>query len=326
MSEVRKMQIKIMKRKAASQLLADIPSNVERYAKETGWLEEYMLSKGIEYFTIPTGIVIPDIELKSGGPETDAENAEILYESLKDVMTPRHASDLRLWAYLAHVEFSDYMSVRWSVDVADKEDEDDEGSGQTKKLINRIKSRYFFGASNGKAFVRQGISRLYWSAFLTSDDENADPYEYTKFFLGKQDVFVAATERTLARNKVFLLESLKVLKDAGNINRADTRAYFAEVNRACGLTVLDALSNEKAQELCKECMDYILSLPKMEVGKEFKAAYVDNGVTIKGVVDSEGITCLGVKMKTIPKKITGLRVGERFKLNKKTVKIIDIVC
>ena len=320
------MQIKIMKRKAISQLIADIPSNVEKYAKETGWLESYMISKGIEFYTVPTGIVIPDVELKNGGPETDAENSELLYESLKDVITTRQASDLRLWAYLAHVEFSDYMSERWSVDVADKEDEEDEGGGQTNKLVNRIKTRYFFGASNGKAFVRQGIARLYWSAFLTYDDDNSDPYEYTKFFLGKQDVFVAATERTLARNKVFLLESLKVLKDAGNINRADTRAYFAEVNRACGLTVLDALSSEKAKELCEGCMDYILSLPKMDVGKEFKAEYVDSGVSFKGIVNSEGITCLGVKMKTVPKKITGLRVGERFKLNKKTVKITDIVC
>ena len=318
------MQIKIMKRKATSQLLADVPSNIEKYTKETGWIDDYMISKGIEHFSSPTGITIADVELKKGGPETDAENAEIIYESLKDVLTPRQASDLRLWVNLAHVEFSEYMSTRWSIDMADEEDEEDEGGGQTKKVIGRIKSRYFFGASNGKAFVRQGIARLYWGAYLTYDAGNDDPYEYTKFFLGKQDVFVAATERTLARNKVFLLASLKVLKAAGDINRPDTRAYFAEVNRACGLTVLDALSPEKAQELCQGCMDYVLSLPKAEKGKEIKAVYVETGVQIKGMVESDGITCIGVKMKTTPKKIAGLRVGQRFKINGKTVKITDI--
>jgi len=318
------MQIKIMKRKATSQLLADVPSNIEKYTKETGWIDDYMISKGIEYFSSPTGIIVADVELKKGGPETDAENAEIIYESLKDVLTPRQASDLRLWVNLAHVEFSEYMSTRWSIDMADEEDEEDEGGGQTKKVIGRIKSRYFFGASNGKAFVRQGIARLYWGAYLTYDAGNDDPYEYTKFFLGKQDVFVAATERTLARNKVFLLASLKVLKAAGDINRPDTRAYFAEVNRACGLTVLDALSPEKAQELCQGCMDYVLSLPKAEKGKEIKAVYVETGVQIKGMVESDGITCIGVKMKTTPKKIAGLRVGQRFKINGKTVKITDI--
>ena len=71
-------------------------------------------------------------------------------------------------------------------------------------------------------------------------------------------------------------------------------------------------------------MDYVLSLPKAENGKEIKAVYVETGVQIKGMVESDGITCIGVKMKTTPKKIAGLRVGQRFRINGKTVKITDI--
>ena len=53
-----------MKRKATSQLLADVPSNIEKYTKETGWIDDYMISKGIEYFSSPTGIIVADVELK----------------------------------------------------------------------------------------------------------------------------------------------------------------------------------------------------------------------------------------------------------------------
>lgn len=318
------MQLNIMKTKSLEQLKSDIADNIEKYAEGHSWIDNYFVEKGVENYYRPTGIAIPDIELKLGGPETDAENAAALYEALRETLNPRLASDLRLWAYWTHKDFYTYMVNRWPIDISDATDEGEEGASGKQKQYSRINTRYFFGASNGKAFVRQGIARLYWSAMLTYDESNSDPYAMTEYFLSKQDCFVAATERTLARNKTFLLGALKVLKDNGDINRADTRAYFAEINRTCGIEVLDALSSENAYDLCKRCLDYVMSLPSIAKGSKIKVKNVDSGQIIPLTVAEKG-TYLGKSLiKTSPKSICGMKPGNRFTSGKTRYKVVSV--
>lgn len=318
------MQLNILKTKALEQLKSDISYNIEKYADEHQWIDEYFSEKEMENYYRPTGLAVPDVELKVGGPETDAENAAALYETLKDVLNPRLASDLRLWAYLTHKEFYTYMVKRWPIEISDVTDENDEGDSGKQKQYSRINTRYFFGASNGKAFVRQGIARLYWSAMLTYDENNSDPYEMTEYFLGKQDCFVAATERTLARNKIFLLQALKVLKKYGEINRTDTRAYFAEINRTCGIEVLDALSESNAYDLCARCLDYVVSLPAIKVGSKIKVQNIETGQIIPLTFATDG-THLGKSLvKTSPKSIRGLKPGNQFIYGKTKVKVVSV--
>ena len=266
------MQLYILKKKALEDLKSDISANMEKYAdaKENTdvhpWIDDYFEKKEGENYSYyrPTGLAVPDVELKLGGAETDAENAILLYDALRGELNLRRASDLRLWAYLTHKVFYAYMVKRWAITLSDVTDENTRGASSKQKLYGKINSRYFFGASNGKAFVRQGISRLFWGAMLTYDENNSDPYEMTKYIFEDQDRFVATTERTLARNKIFLIQALKVLKENGQINRQDTRAYFAEINRSCGIEVLDALSKENAHDLCEKCLEYVLSRSRSE--------------------------------------------------------------
>lgn len=187
------MKIYFMKQKALDSLQAEVADNLNKYQSSSFWMDEHFINQNMPKYYFDTGIEVADYQLISGGPETDFQNAKIVFEAFKNKLNPVQASDLRLWAYLAHVQHWEYMSHRWKIDIPDEED--DEGSEERKKsprekMIDRVKTRYFFGDSRGKAFVRQGIARLYWSAYLTYDDTNDNPYEYTEFFLSKCNLFV----------------------------------------------------------------------------------------------------------------------------------------
>ena len=164
------MKIYFMKQKALDSLQAEVADNLNKYQSSSFWMDEHFINQNMPKYYFDTGIEVADYQLISGGPETDFQNAKIVFEAFKNKLNPVQASDLRLWAYLAHVQHWEYMSHRWKIDIPDEED--DEGSEERKKsprekMIDRVKTRYFFGDSRGKAFVRQGIARLYWSAYLT---------------------------------------------------------------------------------------------------------------------------------------------------------------
>ena len=251
------MIINFMKNAALDALTADIPNNVARYNSDSQWLDSYFEEKGVENYSFSTGIAVPDVELIIGDSSKDFENSRLLYDSFKDNLSPVQASDLRLWAYLAHVTYWEYMRRRWAINVASIDDDDDAGAN---KLISRIGSRYFFKASKGKAFVRQGIARLYWGAYLTYDATNAnDPYEMTEYFFSKQDIFAVSTEHALARNKPLLLGALKALKEYGDLKRTDIRKFFVRLNQAGGLIVFDSLDVKSSYDLSRRVLSEILA-------------------------------------------------------------------
>lgn len=248
------MIINFIKNEALDRLKADIPNNVSLYNSESRWIDEYFEEAGMSNYSFSTGIMVPDVELTIGDSKTDYENAVKLYEAFKGQLNPIQASDLRLWSFLAHNTYWNYMRTRWAIDDPSEEDEEESGN----KLVSRIGTRYFFKASKGKAFVRQGIARLYWSAYLTYDEENEDPYEITKYLFSKQDIFVASTERALARDRMLLVEALRVLKESGDLKRADIRSFFLNLNQAGGVLVFDSLKKSDAYDLAKKTLSETL--------------------------------------------------------------------
>lgn len=248
------MILNFMKSNALGILEGDIPQNVKFYDNNEKWIDKYFSDKDISSYSFSTGITVPDVELIIGGPQDDFENSKRIYDALKDKLNPVQASDLRLWAYLAHDVYWDYMHNRWSINVAYDDDEEAEN-----KLVSRIGTRYFFKASKGKAYVRQGIARLYWAAYLTYDENRENPYELTKFFLSKQDLFLASTERALARNKTILMAALTVLKENGSLKRKQIRNFFSALNQAGGVVMLDSLTAEDAHDLAERTLEEVLS-------------------------------------------------------------------
>src|SRR3989344_7333562 len=117
-------------------------------------------------------------------PKLDAnltafENARVLYEALRG-LDRTMASDQRLWAWLAHVPFMDYMAKRWPVADQPKE-----------KRAQYIAQHWFVETQAGRSYLRNSIALLWWGAHMTYDEKRDDPFELTReFFEYYQDTTV----------------------------------------------------------------------------------------------------------------------------------------
>lgn len=109
-----------------------IPDNLNKYQDAETWVDQYFIDNDKPNYFFDTGIEVDDYQLISGGPETDFSNAKILYEALQGHINLVQASDLRLWAYMAHKQHWDYMHTRWGIDLPDDKDEAEEN--ETKNL------------------------------------------------------------------------------------------------------------------------------------------------------------------------------------------------
>ncbi|WP_349948409.1 DUF6339 family protein [Lacrimispora sp. BS-2] len=328
------MIINFMKDNALDMLKSDIPNNVFLYNSKDKWIDSYFEEKGLSNYSFNTGMMIPDVELLIGDSKTDCENAIRIYEAFKGRLNPVQASDLRLWAFLAHNVYWDYMRERWGIDVAFEDDENDAGKD---KIVSRIGTRYFYEASKGKAFVRQGIARLYWSAYLTYDESNVNnPYELTEYFLSKQDIFAVSTERSLARNKELLLAALKVLKEHGDLKRNVIRQYFLNLNQAGGVIVLDSLSKELAYDLAKSTLDNVVLEMEFREKNDDNSGKDINSINRKVVKRNSKIVVMNLKtqrvmpiavdknkLQTKP-KLEGLFIGAKFKISKDIWQVTEI--
>lgn len=238
------------------------------------------------------------------------------------------------------------MRTRWAINIESEEDDEDTGSD---KLVARIGSRYFFKASKGKAFVRQGIARLYWAAYLTYDETNAaNPYEMTEYFLSKQDIFTVSTEHALARNKALLIGALKALKEHGELKRQEIRRFFVKLNQAGGIVVFDSLNIESAYELSQSVIAEVLAENTGSTDDEVEAGdsegidnessgNTENGsetqkvVKIDSSIIAENVKT-GAKMPIVVKNnkfqtkpaLIGLKEGDTFRIRKNVWKIIKI--
>ena len=221
------------------------------------------------------------------------------------------------------------MFTRWKIDVPDEEDDEEPGGKQKsprEKTIDRVKTRYFFGASRGKAFVRQGIARLYWSAYLTYDSTSHNPYEYTEFFFNKQDIFTSITERSYARNKVLVLAALKELKKYPGLSREEIRLFLAKLNQAGAITVLDFLDSIQAGQLCEKLMDEVHHVPYVQEGSTFK---VYNNITGKSYgpvfkIINGKTTALGKQITIKPPHLIGKKEGSKITISGQVYVIRDI--
>lgn len=325
------MKLYFLKQKSLDMLEQGISDNLNKYQDAETWVDQYFIDNDKPGYFFDTGIEVDDYQLILGGPETDFLNAKILYEALQGHINLVQASDLRLWAYMAHKQHWDYMHTRWGVEIPDHEDEAEEDNAKktsTDKVIDRIGTRYFFKASKGKAFVRQGIARLYWSVYLTYDEnnENGNPYEYTEYFFSKQDIFTSITERSYARNKVLVLAALKALKKNSELSRAEVRAFLAKLNQAGAITVLDFLDKTQAEKLCESVMAEIKSIAVLEEGSCFRAV---NDVTGKPfgsemTIKNGQVTAVGKTILTKPKNLLGKKKGTKFIISGKQYVIKDI--
>jgi hypothetical protein len=196
-----------------------------------------------------SGVFIPnDFMLKNpdNGNNFDLDNSIQFYESVQG-MNPTIASDPRLWTYLTHARFFDYMKMRWPV----------VGMENPK---TRIIDRYHLKYLKIESLTRNGIARLWWYIYLTIDTKRKDKYELTKILLSRADLAVGILERALGSNAnirngllEFLAENEDVRKDENK-----SRELLIQLNLYAGVKNLPYLQADKIKSVLKKIKSEIL--------------------------------------------------------------------
>jgi hypothetical protein len=208
-----------------------VTENFDNYHKDSFPFDE-KYSKG------PTGIFI-DGEVKLYPSNSDLENSIALYEALSG-LNEVQASDERLWVYLTHVHFWEYMRERWPVEDANKP-------------LSRIKERYFLRNLNLQSLTRNGLSRLWWYAHLTCDTNRNNKYELLETLLQRQDLVVGITERAIGTNKKIRTSLLEFLHENPSIatNEDLTRELIKALNLYGGVKMLPFLDVAEIKSLLR---------------------------------------------------------------------------
>ncbi len=302
------MKLVFLRQTALDMLRRDIQENLDYYAKSDSWLEAYFKSKNMGNYCFDSSIEIPDFELIPGDSSTDAYNSIRLYESFKGKINRLQATDFRLWSYLSHVSCWDYMKTRWNLE------------GEKTTWEGRINDRYFIAMRS--PYMRNGLSRLYWSAEMTYDEENSNPYEYLEYVYKWQDLAVGALDRQIGRAKNIILGNLQALKEA-DLNEDDRRLFFTKINQYGGVKLLDTLTRQQAVDISRYYVEYILSLPVVENGNAVIIKNTETGSVMKCSVEKGKLMVGKVELRTTD-RLLRRRKGSLIDINKAKWQITEV--
>lgn len=243
------MKLRFFSRKFVRRLHETAGEHAAQYSGDMLWLED--LAAGQPYVHESNLVVDPPPILEvstAGSVNQDAVNSRRIYTWLRQ-LTPALAMEERLWAWLTHCVFADYMHARWPAVGED--------------LVRR---RYLFEGQSFDALARNGIARLWWGGRLTWDEAREDPFELTDILFMRQDIQVSLLERRIGKCRNVRVPVLEYLRD-NKATLAEARftkriqVLLRELNLLGGIAVLDALPPVEIQGFLKKVAAGFSSLP-----------------------------------------------------------------
>lgn len=177
------------------------------------------------------------------GDKHDFENAKLIFEAYKK-MSRTEASDTRIWTYLSHVTFWDYMIKRCP--VSDWPSDDD-------KRKKYILEHWFLNGLNSRTLTRQNIAMLWWGAYLTYDDKRKNPYELTEELFSMLDYTRTLLSSIQGRNNKFTTALLEyVIENKELFKRAKEskiRLLMKKLNYRGGYALLPTLEKDEIKKM-----------------------------------------------------------------------------
>lgn len=240
------MGLRYFKDEAIYFLKSNIKSNINKYSENKKWTVDFLNENRFNDIIGISRIKEENISLiETNNPEDDKKNARIIYSKLK-YLTPVQAADERLWTYLTHEKFSDYMTKRWSVE-AKLENNDEE------KIEGFIRERYFLKGGRDRALIRNGISRLWWCGYTAFDEKRENPFELLDILFETQDIMESVMGRAFSRNKDITNTILSTLYDiklsCGKLPKRDTiRSMMKHFNGVGGALIIDMADKEMLKD------------------------------------------------------------------------------
>ena len=183
--------------------------------------------------------------------ENDFEYSKLLYENLKN-LSDSQASDERLWAGLSIGPFWNYVQKRWNLK-------------ETNNLVTSVKDHYLFGYGPRRSLIRNAISRLWWIARLTYDEQSQDHYHLTKFICSNSRYIGDILERNFSNNPNIIQPFLLAIKDGQDkyiISTDNVRKLALYIDQIGGSFLLDCLAPTTIQ---KKISDKIYDMYKQNI-------------------------------------------------------------
>ncbi len=225
--------------------------------KDNYWLKDFF--KEENPFT-KSKLLIDDFELdmsdKDNPDTTDFENAKRLFTNLK--ITESQACDERLWMGLTFDKFYDYMLYRY------------------QPTSNSLRNKWLFQDTATKAQIfRQGLSMLWWYAYITYDKSNQEnPFELTEFAFQHKDFLISIYSRNFCGSRHVTLGLIRALRDferdGGTIKtKAIYNGIVKYVSFLGGAYIIDVMTEQEIYDKCYvKLIDlFIEEYPEQEIFK-----------------------------------------------------------
>lgn len=179
------------------------------------------------------------LRLSEGGNDYDFENSKIIYEAYMH-MNMSEATDHRIWTYLAHDVYWDYMISRRPIPA--------------KNPSQYIMNHWFIKSVNSGTLFRHDIALLWWGSHLTYDKTRSDRYELTRELFSMLDYTRSLMPSVQARNNNVLRAILEFVienKDLFSKYKEARIRYLVRVklNRQAGYNIISSLTKEKTKDL-----------------------------------------------------------------------------
>jgi Family of unknown function (DUF6339) len=227
------------------------------YKKDEEWFTKYFNNQG-KTLTSKIEFEMPELSYHEDYSISDRENVKAVYSALKH-MPVLYATQERLWAGLAHLQFRDYTFYRLNKDLNDKNEK-------------RIETSLFFKRGKKRSLYVNIISRLWWVGYMTYDETNKDnPFWLTDFFTesdfsARCIVFFSSNFTSNREITVGILKSLYKLKINGITIKRD---HFVQANKYLnvlgGAMILDMLNAIEVENLVYKHLCKIFNILEEEV-------------------------------------------------------------
>jgi len=227
-----KVEIKILTNSCCDNLL--------KFSKDESIKERYGLSnypkECLLELKTPTKYFIDEDLVLSPKAEDDLENSISIFKQLKNLDRVQ-ANDRRLWVALTHGRFFRYTKERWN---------------PSKYSNDAILRRFHYEGSGLETRMRNSISRLWWAAKVTYDNNRTDPFELTKLLWSKQDLIQNILERSFGTNRNVVIGILETYRDNPGISEDNLRVLYTGLNAVGGVKILSFLTvDEIKSELAR---------------------------------------------------------------------------
>ena len=239
-------------------LVRNIEKNKKLYEDPHADFEK-LLSDNFSQYSEPTEITIKgnlDIKPYTKSEKTYLADLQALdfYNSLEG-MTPRLATDTKIWAYINHFYLHEYGILRWP--------------SKTKDLPLHVKAHWLTDEKATTKIWKANISgRTWWLAHISIRAAKASNGAFTaeqalEVFTNYPEYFHRSMEFEATRSPTILAECVRLLcAEAKGVNRDGYREILKEINREGGAKLLDSMRQSTIREITCRSADKIMRMPE----------------------------------------------------------------